>query len=80
MPTQRPPLAARATEDGLLGATDLRISQLQAADLAVAPGTAGQLVAAYSLAYAVSAPVLTTLTHRLNKRWLLLFSIRFHGR
>jgi predicted MFS family arabinose efflux permease len=46
-----------------------------ATDLAVEPGTAGQLVVAYSFAYAVSAPVFTTLTRRLNKRWLLLFSM-----
>lgn len=44
-------------------------------DLDVTPGAAGLLVIVYSLAYAVSAPVLTFCTARVPKRALLLWSL-----
>src|SRR6266850_15368 len=44
-------------------------------DLAVSVEQAGQLVTAFSLAYAVSSPILTALTGSLNRRTLLLLSM-----
>ncbi|MGW9479883.1 MFS transporter [Saccharomonospora azurea] len=41
-------------------------------DLRVSPGTAGQLVTAFGLAFAVGAPVLAVITDRVDRRTLLV--------
>ena len=41
-------------------------------DLGVTTAAAGQLVTVFALAYAVSSPILTTLTGPLNRRTLLI--------
>jgi predicted MFS family arabinose efflux permease len=46
-----------------------------AADLGVSVAAAGQLVTVFALAYALSSPVLTALTGRLNRRTLLIVSM-----
>jgi predicted MFS family arabinose efflux permease len=46
-----------------------------ASDLGVSVATAGQLVTAFALAYALSSPVLTALTGRINRRTLLIVSM-----
>lgn len=43
-----------------------------AADLAVSVATAGQLVTAFALAYALSSPILTALTGHIGRRTLLI--------
>ncbi len=46
-----------------------------ATDLSVTVATAGQLMSIFALSYAVSSPVLTALTGRLDRRKLLLLSM-----
>ena len=46
-----------------------------AADLSVSIATAGQLVTAFAFAYALSSPVLTALTGRINRRSLLIWAM-----
>lgn len=46
-----------------------------AADLGVGIATAGQLVTVFALAYALSSPVLTALTGRINRRVLLIWAM-----
>ncbi|RBQ16969.1 MFS transporter [Spongiactinospora rosea] len=46
-----------------------------AAELAVSPGTAGQLITVFSLAYAVLAPVNASLTGRLSRRTVLAVAL-----
>ncbi len=46
-----------------------------AADLAVSITAAGQLVTVFALSYAVSSPILTTLTGKLERRTLLIASM-----
>lgn len=46
-----------------------------AKDLSVSIATAGQLITAFSLAYAISSPVLTTLSANLNRRRLLIIAL-----
>jgi predicted MFS family arabinose efflux permease len=46
-----------------------------AADLSVSIETAGQLVAVFAIAYALSSPVLTALTGSLSRRKVMLFSL-----
>ena len=46
-----------------------------AADLAVSVSVAGQLVAAFALAYAISSPVLTALSGSINRRKLLIVAM-----
>jgi predicted MFS family arabinose efflux permease len=46
-----------------------------ATDLSVSIAIAGQLVTAFSFAYAFSSPILTTLTGSLNRRWLLILAM-----
>jgi predicted MFS family arabinose efflux permease len=46
-----------------------------AADLGVSVASAGQLVTAFALAYALSSPVLTALTGRINRRTLLILAM-----
>ena len=46
-----------------------------AADLGVSVSTAGQLVTAFAFAYALSSPVLTALTGRIDRRTLLILSM-----
>ncbi|MFJ2363786.1 MFS transporter [Pseudomonas sp. NPDC087697] len=46
-----------------------------AVDLGVSVSTAGQLVTAFAFAYALSSPVLTALTGRINRRTLLILSM-----
>jgi predicted MFS family arabinose efflux permease len=48
-----------------------------ATDLAVDITTAGQLVTIFSLAYALSSPILTALTGAVDRRGLLIFSMIF---
>jgi len=43
-----------------------------AADLAVSVALAGSLISIFALAYALSSPILTTLTGRVDRRKLLL--------
>ena len=50
-----------------------------AADLGVGIATAGQLVTAFAFAYALSSPVLTALTGRINRRSLLIWAIGRHA-
>ncbi|MFI0424187.1 MFS transporter [Spongiactinospora sp. 9N601] len=45
------------------------------AELAVSPGTAGQLITVFSLAYAVLAPVNASLTGRLSRRTVLAVAL-----
>ncbi|WP_206957061.1 MFS transporter [Trinickia acidisoli] len=44
-------------------------------DLSVSVGMAGLLVTVFAFTYAISSPVLTTLTGNLNRRTLLIFSL-----
>jgi predicted MFS family arabinose efflux permease len=44
-------------------------------DMSVSVGMAGLLVTVFAFAYAISSPVLTTLTGSLNRRTLLIFSL-----
>ncbi|KVE28208.1 MFS transporter [Burkholderia singularis] len=44
-------------------------------DLSVSVGVAGLLVTVFAFAYAISSPILTTLTGNLNRRILLIFSL-----
>lgn len=44
-------------------------------DLSVSIGMAGLLVSVFAFAYAISSPILTTLTGSLNRRKLLIFSL-----
>ena len=44
-------------------------------DLAVSVSAAGQLVAAFAFAYAISSPILTTLTGTINRRKLLILAM-----
>src|SRR2546426_2060408 len=46
-----------------------------AADLSVSVSVAGQLVAAFAFAYAISSPVLTALSGSINRRRLLIISM-----
>jgi predicted MFS family arabinose efflux permease len=46
-----------------------------AADLAVSVATAGQLVTAFALAYALSSPILTALTGHIGRRALLIVAM-----
>jgi predicted MFS family arabinose efflux permease len=46
-----------------------------ATDLSVSVSVAGQLVAAFAFAYAISSPVLTALSGGINRRRLLIFSM-----
>ncbi|MES2106281.1 MAG: MFS transporter [Pseudomonadota bacterium] len=46
-----------------------------AADLAVSVSVAGQLVAAFAFAYAISSPILTALSGSLNRRRLLIMAM-----
>ncbi|MES2072720.1 MAG: MFS transporter [Pseudomonadota bacterium] len=46
-----------------------------AADLAVSVSVAGQLVAAFAFAYAISSPILTALSGSLNRRRLLIIAM-----
>jgi predicted MFS family arabinose efflux permease len=46
-----------------------------AADLAVSVATAGQLVTAFALAYALSSPILTALTGHIGRRVLLIVAM-----
>lgn len=48
-----------------------------ATDLSVGITTAGQLVTIFSLAYALSSPILTALTGAIDRRALLIFSMIF---
>ncbi len=44
-------------------------------DMSVSVGMAGLLVTVFAFAYAISSPILTTLTGSLNRRTLLIFSL-----
>ncbi len=46
-----------------------------AKDLSVSLATAGQLITAFSFAYAISSPILTTLSGSMNRRRLLLLAL-----
>jgi predicted MFS family arabinose efflux permease len=46
-----------------------------AADLSVSPGAAGYLVTAFAFAYAISSPILTTLTEQFNRRNVLIWAM-----
>jgi predicted MFS family arabinose efflux permease len=46
-----------------------------ATDLSVSVSAAGQLVTAFALAFAISSPILTTVTGGFNRRWILIMSM-----
>jgi predicted MFS family arabinose efflux permease len=46
-----------------------------AADLSVSPAAAGYLVTAFAFAYAISSPILTTLTETFNRRNVLIWAM-----
>ncbi|MDP8929023.1 MAG: MFS transporter [Actinomycetota bacterium] len=61
-----------------MGTTELivvGVLNLIADDLAVSISTAGQLVAAYALGISIGAPILTALTSRVDRRFLLRLSL-----
>ncbi|GGE98619.1 MFS transporter [Aliidongia dinghuensis] len=62
---------AVGTEGFMIAAILPRIAD----DLSVSLQMAGQLVTAFTLVYALSSPILTTITSRLDRRKLLLMSI-----
>ena len=62
---------AIGTEGFMIAALLPRISS----DLGVTTAAAGQLVTVFALAYAVSSPILTALTGRLNRRTLLIWAM-----
>ena len=52
---------------GLLGSV--------ADDLSVSVASAGQLITVYAIVYAVSSPILVTITSGVARRWLLILSL-----
>ncbi|MEU4565174.1 MFS transporter [Micromonospora sp. NPDC023956] len=75
---RRSPLPALALGAFAVGTDSLIISGLLdrvAADLAVSPASAGQLISVFALLYAVGAPVLATLTSRGDRKRLLLVAL-----
>ena len=50
-----------------------------AADMGVTPATAGWLMTAYALVYAVSSPVLVALTGRFDRKTVLLAGLSLFG-
>jgi predicted MFS family arabinose efflux permease len=73
--TGNAPLVWLATGTFAVGTESFMIAGLlpgMAQDLAVSVATAGQLVTVFALAYALSSPVLTALTGRVDRRTLLI--------
>src|SRR6202021_2368622 len=74
-PFPRAPLLWVAAGTFAVGTEGFMIAPLLpgiAADLSIDVNKAGLLVTIFALAYAVSSPVLTTLTARAHRRWLLI--------
>ncbi|GMK43890.1 putative MFS-type transporter YbcL [Paenibacillus glycanilyticus] len=64
----------------LIGTSEYMIAGILdkvAADIGVTISAAGQLITAFSLAYAVGTPILMAVTARINRRDLLLYSLAF---
>src|SRR5471030_1209594 len=74
-PFPRAPLLWMALGTFAVGTEGFMIAPLLpdiASDLSIDVNKAGLLVTAFALAYAVTSPVLTTLTARAHRRWLLI--------